>query len=147
MKKGWIRVFSFGTQGIGWLPNTSSTKHQRFLKTLVHGAQRIIVAQMPFAENASRIARIKQILSKGMLLRIHHGTADVGINTSSPIIVSPGHEAGPSRSTHGTDIVLSHLCTLTGHGVQIGGPQNRVSLKSKIPITLIIGNHDDHVGA
>ena len=42
---------------IGGLPDAASLVNQRFLKTLVDGPQQVVVAEVPFAEDARPVAR------------------------------------------------------------------------------------------
>jgi len=147
VKQGGVGVFPFGSDWIRGLSDASSTKHQSFFKPLIHGPQGIVVSHMPFAENARCIPGFKKSFRQGFLLRIHHGTSNVGIDAARAIIITTGHQAGPGRCTYRADIVLGHLGTCGFHGIQVGRAEDRIAIEPKIAVTLVIGNDDDNIWA
>ena len=56
---------------VGRLADAAAVVDQRFLKALVDGPQRIVVAEVPLAEDAGAVAGRGQHLRQGHFLGIH----------------------------------------------------------------------------
>jgi hypothetical protein len=131
---------------VGRLADAAALEHQSFLEALIHGAQRITVAEVPLAEDAGTIAETAQDLGERRFIGVHHRAADERIDDAGAIIVAAGHQAGARRGADGRDVEVLHAHALLGELVDIRRPDDRVAVDAKIAVALIVGDDDNDIG-
>ena len=79
---------------IGWLDDASAAMHQRFREALVDGSRRIIVSQVPFAEDAGVIAGRGEHFSQRDFLGGHGRSAEKSVDRAGAVVVAARQQAG-----------------------------------------------------
>ena len=121
--------------------------NQRLLESLVHGAHRIVVSEVPFAEDSRPIPRRLQALGEGDLIGMHLRSAPRRVDDAGPIVVTPRKQARTGRRAHRTHVEIGELDPLRRKTVQTGSPDPVVAVGPEITVTLVVGQDDDYVGA
>ena len=129
--------------GLRRLGESAAAMHQGLVEPLIDRPHRIRVAEVPLAEDASDVPRVAQDLREGDLLRLHLGTADVGVERPGPLGVSPGQERCAGRRAHRADVEARKPRAPGGHAVEVGGAEDGIPGESEVAVALIVG-HDHH---
>ena len=137
---------TFPARRIRWLANAPAFEHQRFLKTLVDGAQRVIVAQVPFAEDARAITRRRKHFAERDFVRMHQRATEEGIDHASAIVVATSQQTRTCRRANGRDVKVVEAHTLAREPVDVRRMQDGIAVKAKVAMALIVGENDDDVG-
>ena len=115
------------------------------IKTLVFRAQRIIVAEMPFAEHAARIAAFLQYLGDGFFVGVHHGSAHDRVPDAGVGGVAAGHQRGPCRRAGRVDMVVSQADALAVELVHRRRVDHGIAMGTDVAVALIISDYQDDV--
>ena len=140
-----VGVLALAPDRIGGLPDPASEMHQRFFESLVHGAHRIAVAQVPLAEDPSGIARALHDLGDRGLVRVHHGAADECVEGASALRMASGHQRGARRCAHAVDVEVRESRATAGHCVEMGSAQDGIAVEAEVSVALIVGHDQDDV--
>ena len=80
---------------IGGLGEAAAFADKGFLKAMVAGAQGIVIAQVPLAEDAGDVTGCTQDFGESDLVGVHHGASQVGIDDAGAVIVAPREQGRP----------------------------------------------------
>ncbi len=127
---------------VGRLGQAAAAQHQRLLKALIAGAHRVVVAQVPLAENAGLISGFREHLGSGHLARIHHRAAEECVDDASAVVVAARHEARPRGRAHRANLELRELHAFAGDAVHGRGVEVRIAVQGEVAIALIVGNDE-----
>ena len=128
------------------LAESAAAMHVGFLKSLITGPQRVVVAEMPFAENSGRVSRVRKGFGDGILGSMHHGATFEGIDHACAVVVASGHQIGTGRGANGTHIEIAQGRAFAGKLIEMGRVDQFVSVDAKITVTLVIGHDENDVG-
>ena len=145
LDEGRVSVFALGPYGIGGLADATAAVNETVLKALIHWPHRIVVAQMPFAVDASAVVGSAQEFGNGHLGGIHHRPTNVGIDAPRAVVVASGHQAGAGRRAHGADVELGEQPAPLGHDVQLRRANDLVSHEAVITAALVVTHDDEYV--
>ncbi len=110
--------------GIVWhvcrLSDPSTHVDQALFKALVLRSQRVVISQVPFAENASAITRVAKHFRHGHLIRVHHRAAFVGVHYAGAEIVAPGHQARSRGRADGAHVKAVKAHAIGGKTINVG---------------------------
>jgi len=144
--ENWIGVFAFAAGRISGLAYTAAAVYDGLGEALIHRPHGVVVAEVPFSEDAGFVSCVAEDFGDGDLLRLHHRPADPGIDYPRAVVVSAGHQARPGGSTYGTNVEILHRGAAADHGVDIGGSYEVVARSAEIAVALIVGHHENDVG-
>ena len=119
---------------------------ERFLESLIHGPEGVIVAQVPLAEDARAITGILEVFRECFFRGMHHGSTDKGIHHAGAVIVAARQEAGPGGRADRRHIEALETGAPRVEGIQMGRLEQGMTMDCQIAIALIVGNDDDQVG-
>ena len=140
-----VGVLAFAAGRIGRLADPAAAVHERFGETLVHRTHRVVVAEMPFAEDARRVAGVAEYLGQRRFLWLHHRPSDVCIDGSRAVVVPAGHQARARRSADGMNIEVRHRAAAFCHRVDVRGHDDGIAGGAEVTVALIVGYDDDNV--
>jgi len=130
---------------IAGLGQSASAQHQRFLKPLVHGPHRVVVAQVPFAEDPCAIAAGSQHLGQRRFVGMHQRTPQEGVDHAGAVVIPSRHQARPRWRTDGHDVKLGQRDALPRQTVDMRSANDRIARRAKFAEALIVRQDDDHV--
>ena len=130
---------------VGGLSNSSPLEHQGLLETLIDGPQRVVIAEVPLAEDGRAVAGRPEHLGQGHLLRVHHRPAHEGIDHACAVVIAAGHQACPRRSAHRHDVKLVEPHALAGELIEMRSADLGIAVKAEVPMALIVGDDHDNV--
>ena len=128
------------------LRQAATVENQRFLKAPVHGTHRIIVAQVPLAEDARAIASGGQHFRERRLIGVHERAAEKGVGDARAVVVAPGHQAGSRGRANRHNVKVHQRHALRGQAIDTRCMDDRVAGYTEFAETLVIREHDDNVG-
>ena len=140
------RIKVVGSGRIGRLSDAAALVDHGCLEALIDGALRVVVPEVPLAEDPGAVAGISEHLCDGYFVRRHHGAAQVGVDHTCPVVVAAGHQRGPSRSAHRRYVEARHFDALGRQGVEPGCLQDRVAVRTELSPALIVSHDQDDVG-
>src|SRR4051812_17905751 len=108
--------------------------------------QRIVVSEMPFAEDTGSVSCPAQHLSYRDFAGPHHGTAKVRVHHAGSIVIPAGQKARSRWRADWTNMKLSELGTFPGDPVHVRRSDLIVSVQADVAITLIVRHDQDNVG-
>ena len=123
------------------LSQAAAVEDQRFLKPLVHSPHRIIVAEVPLAEDAGAIARGGEHLRQGGLVRVHERPAQVSVRDAGPVVVSSRHQAGSRGRADRHDVKVHQPSALAGQPVHVGRANERIAGCAELAKALVVGKY------
>ena len=74
------------------LTQPTPTVDNDIVKALILSSHRVVFAQVPFTEDTRAVASIGKHFGDGGLLRIHIGASDIGIVSTSAVVIPTGHQ-------------------------------------------------------
>ena len=142
-----VGVLPLAPRRVGRLADAAAAVNERFFESLVDGAHRIRVAEVPLAEDPGPVAGAFEDLCQGHLLGLHHGPPDEGVDGAGAVVVPAGHERGPRRGTDRADVELRHPRAAARHGVEVWRADDGVAVHAQVAEALVVGHDEDHAGA
>ena len=110
----------------------------RFVEPAIHGAIRIVVAQVPLAEQAGAISAGGEDVGHGGEIAAKHGAA--GGNGGRFVVqrVHAAHQLSAAGSAHGRGVEIGEADALAVQPVHIRRAQNGVAVAGEIAVALIV---------
>ena len=127
------------------LRQPAAVEHQRFLKTPVHRTHRVIIAQVPLAEDARAIAAGGEHFRQRRFVGMHERTAQEGVGHPGTVIVTSGHQASPRGRAHRHDVEIGQRNALRSQAVDVRRADKRIAGYAQFAETLVVGKDDDDV--
>jgi hypothetical protein len=112
---------------------------------MIHGPQRVVVPEVPLAEDAGAVSRRSEHLRQRYLVRPHHRAADVGIDHARAVVVTPGEQARARGRADGAHVKLSELHALSGDPIHVGRMDLVISVDAEVAPSLIVRDDQHHV--
>ena len=131
---------------IGRLHHAPAPMHERLGKTLVIGARRIVVAQVPFAKDAGAIAGRRKHFGQGHFVGGHRRAAQKRVDRAGAIVVPTGHQAGPGGTANRRDVEARQLDALPRQLVEVRRLNVRIAVKAEVAPALVVGHDQQDVG-
>src|SRR5207302_1028813 len=128
------------------LTDTAGAVDEHLLEAAFVGPVVGLVAQVPFAEDAGRVARRSEYLSKGSGAERQAFTFEDGVGDAIAEFMTAGHQRRARGRAGWADVEVGEANTLTVKPVEVGCLQNRVAVTGQVAITLVIREQEDNVG-
>lgn len=135
-----------GFRRIAGLEDAAAIEDKAFVETLIDRAQGIVVAQVPFAEDAGAVAGGPEHFGQGAFCGAHHAAAIGGIDDASTVCVAAGKEAGAGGAANGRDMEARELGTALGEGIEMRRGNFGVAVEGKVAVALVVGHDQDDIG-
>ena len=124
----------------GWIPDA-------FLKAPILRAKGIIRSQVPLPEHSRGVARISKIIGHGRVLRAEQGPSAADVDGAVTGSIHSGKQLSAGGGAHRGSMVIGKAHALTMETIQVRGLEDRVPMHGQFRVTLVVGHHDDDVGA
>ena len=127
------------------LADAAAPMHQGLVEPLVHRAQRVVVPEVPLAEDSRDVPVGRKQLGERLGLRRHQRATEIGVHHAGPVAVPPRQERCARRSAFGLDVELGELGALGGHAVERGCADMGIAVKADLRPALVVGHDQDDV--
>ena len=116
-----------------------------FVESLLVRAVLGIVAQVPFAEDATDVAGLAQVFGKRDFGQVHVGGLAIHVGDARAEVVAAGHQRRPRRRADRADVELREFRGLAGERVDLRRLDVRVAVASHIAVAQIVDEEQDDV--
>ena len=130
----------------GGLADSAAFVDERFLKALVARAHGVVVAEVPFAEDAGAVAGVAKDFRDGDFVGVHGEGSAGDFGDAGAVVVAAGHEAGAGGRAEGFDDELANLDAGLRQGVEVGRAEDGVAVRAYVAVALVVGDHEQDVG-
>ena len=89
---------------IGWLAEATAKVNDRMIKTLIGGAIRVAVTEMPFTKNCGGVTGAFHNFGKSYFFGFHDRASKPGIGNPGAVGRASSHQAGARRRTNSIDV-------------------------------------------
>ena len=112
-----------------------------------------LVAEVPFSDDAGRVADLLQRLGQGDLggrqtvVRVLEEHPLAPAEHPAPQVYAPGQQGRPARrADRGLRVEAGPALALGGHAVEVGRADRRVPVGAEVAVAEVVGEDDDDVG-
>ena len=135
------------TPVVGPLTDAAPAVAEDVVETLVLRAVRVVIAQVPFAEHAGAVAGRLEHLGHRDFVGAHQRAAHDRVPHAGASGVAARHQRTTAGRAGGVDVEVGEPNALAVELVHVGRLDHRVSVSGQVAVALVVGNHQDNVGA
>ena len=133
------------TAGIS-LANATTAMNEHLIEAALVWLIRILVTEMPFAEDAGRVAGGLEHLRERHSRQTHTLALENRVGDSALELVGSGHQCATGWRAGRADVKIREADSFIVHPIHLRRLHNGVTGAGKIPVTLIVVEDDNDVG-
>ncbi len=130
---------------IGRLADATSLVHERFLESLIHRAEWIVVSKVPLANDSGAVSGSPKHFGERQFVGVHHRTAQVSIDDSSAVVVAARQQARACGGADWTHEEIFEANTLLCEFVQMRSANDGIAVEAQVPVSLIVRHDQNNV--
>ncbi|OPZ09032.1 MAG: hypothetical protein BWZ10_02596 [candidate division BRC1 bacterium ADurb.BinA364] len=128
------------------LADSAAAMDQDLLEAAILRTERIIVAQVPLAEDSRAIARRGKNIGHGRFAGLQHRAPHDGVPNADARRIAPGHQRRACRRARRIDMEIGQPKTLAVQAVQIRSADHGVAVAAQVAVALVVGHHQHDIG-
>ena len=132
--------------GIGRLRGAAAPADDRLVEAAFVWPEGEVVAQVPLAEQACRVAVVLEDLRQRRLLESHDRAAGERRRDAAAEGVAPGQQPGPGGSAQRVNMEVREPHRVGMESVHVRRVDDSIAVAAEVAVALVVGDHQDDVG-
>ena len=127
------------------LADAAAAVDQDLLESAILRPEGVVVAEVPFAEDARAVAPRREDIRHRHLVAAEQRPAQDRVPDARAVAVAPGHQRGPRRRAGRAHVEIRQADALAMQRVDVRRAEDRIAVAAQVAVALVVGDHQNDV--